>query len=278
MLNSKILPSSEPCIYANNRGLRYGDSFTHIIRGNSSKVFLLRRNYDFLVYAMRKLKMQVPTLFKMSVFATDVELLLQKNRIYKGFAAEVTIFRNHSKSKLAEENSVSVLITVEKTDTEWYELNKKGLKASVIKKYYIPQYQIDNSLTPLFSDEYFINSQSEFKNTDVCLLKSENGTILRSIDSLVIFIHEEKIIIPKIISIENLSPFLGFIVSIAGDLGYEIFKADITERDLDAFDEVFIINPEFGIKWILAYKDRRYFHKISLKLTEEINQRLQLYQ
>ena len=277
MLNSEILLSSKACLFADNRGLLFADSFTHTIRGNSSKAFLLKQDFEFITYAMRKLEMKIPSLFKMSVFATDLGLLLQKNRIYKGFEAHVTVFRNPSGGMIAEDNSISILIQVEPLQDEWYELNKRGLRVGIVKKFHIPEYQIENSLIPIHSQEYFINKIKDFSLSDDWLLTSKNGVIQRSIGSIVIFVSENKIILPKKVHPEKLSVFMSYLVTVAGELGYYVYKGDVTEKDLPKFDEMFLANPVFGIRWILAFKEKRYFHKVSEQLLKEVNQRLKMY-
>ncbi len=277
MLNSKILPSTTACLTADNRGLLYADTFTHTVRGNSSKVFLVKQNFDFIIYAMKKLEMSIPGLFKMSIFATDVELLLQKNRIYKGFRADITVFRNPSSGKLIAENSVSILIQVSACEDEWFTLNKRGLRTAIAKKFFLPDYQIENSLSPIFSKEYFISKINDFSLADDWMLTSKKGVIQRTVDSIVVFVSDNKIIIPKAVNPEYQSVFLSFLISIAGELGYYVYKGEVVEKDLPKFDEMFLVNPVDGIRWVLAFKEKRYFHKVSGQLVKEINQRLQMY-
>ncbi len=276
MLNSEIVLSSKPCLCADNRGVLFADSFTHFIRGNSSKIFMIKLNFDFIIHSMKSMGMNIPHLFKMSIFATDVELLLQKNRIYKGFEASVTVFRNSSVGKIAENNSVSVLIQVNACQDEFYNLNTKGMSIGVEKNITIPDYLIKNSLSPSFSNYYFINKINDFNIVDTWLLTSNKGVIIRSLDSLVLFAIDNKIVIPKIVSPVYLNIILSFVIRIAREQGYYVYKGDVTEKDIVKFDEIFLINPMFGIKWVQSYKDKRFYHKIADQFIKEINRRLKI--
>ncbi|MDD2634576.1 MAG: aminotransferase class IV [Bacteroidales bacterium] len=275
MLNSEILPADKPCLFANNRGLKYGDAFSILLRGNSSKVFLFEQNFDFFIEYMRKSKMQVPVLFEKSIFATDIELLLQKNRIYQGFKAEVTVFRNASETKLSDDNTVSVLITVEKNETEWFKLNNKGLKIDVADWFYIPDFICKNSAYPVFSEEFLLKSNLNFSEADQWLLIDEKQIILRTTDAVLFCTKGKSIYIPKNILPNYYNVFVNFALLTLQELGYQVYKADITRADLIEFDELFLIDPVNGIRWCLAYKGKRYFHKTSDILLDAINKLLQ---
>jgi branched-chain amino acid aminotransferase len=276
MLNGEILPTASPCLFSDNRGLKFGDSFSHVIRGNSSKAFLLKQNFEFIVHAMSKMKMEKPVLFKKPVFATDIELLLQKNRIYKGFVAYVTVFRNASTDKIVKDNSVSIMIVVEKLTEEWFVLNKRGLRLDVIKSFIVPEFIISNNISPVLSEEYFFNDQDVAKADNARALTDDNKILLRTLDSDLFFVKDDKIIIPKRNGLDSISIFSWFLNSLAKDLGFQIYKADVTEDDLVDFDEIFIANPADGLSWVLAYNDKRYFHRVSEKLLTELNDNLQM--
>ncbi len=131
MLNSEIIRSSEPCLFSDNRGILFGDTFSIELRGNSSKAFLSETHFDYLISVMKIMGMERPLFLKRSIFETDLELLLQKNRIYKGFSAMVSVFRSGTGfSRISNENTASVLISVEALPDEYYALNEKGLEAN----------------------------------------------------------------------------------------------------------------------------------------------------
>ncbi|MDD4150853.1 MAG: aminotransferase class IV [Bacteroidales bacterium] len=274
MLNSEILSADKPCLFANNRGLKYGDAFSIVLRGNSSKVFLFDQNYELFIKSMRKLKMKIPVLFKKSIFETDIELLLQKNRIYKGFTADVTIFRNPSATKISDNNTVSILITVEKTENEWFQDSNKGLKIDVADWFYIPEFISKNSFTPIYSEELLLSNNAQFPEADQWLLTDEKNIILRTFDAVLFCVKGQSVFIPKNITPNYYQIFANFVLEILKEYNYQIYKANITNSDLHEFDELFLVDPINGLRWVFGYKQKRYFHKISEKLVKVINERL----
>ncbi len=274
MLNSEIKLASEPCLNATNRGLLYGDSFTYSIRGNSSMAFFLDDSFKYMLDCIRSLKMEVPELLKLSIFATDLELLLQKNRIYKGFSASVTIFRNESNTRVAANNSVSILIVVEAEETEKYLLNEVGLKVGVSQTFKIPDYIIENSILPIFNDTLLgIKEISDYQVDDYIFTDSK-GSLISTSDSLLLFAIDNKLVIPSKVLENSNRFFLNIIVAIAKELKIQITRTDIRQEDLLVVDEVFLVNPVKGINWVLTYKEKRYYHKISSLLVKELNKRL----
>lgn len=269
MLNSEIIPSSSPCLYNNNRGLLYGDSFSFELRGNSSKAFFTDTYFDYMVSTMKLMGMEKPQSLKKSIFTTDLELILQKNRIYKGFYAIISVFRNSIYN-----NSVSILISVDPLPNEYYTINEKGLKVDVYKKQKISPYIFDNSIFPIFNFEYTLRKEIEEKNIDNFLLLDENSNIVKAIDSNILFVKNGHIITPSNFINNNQKTFSLFVLDTAVKCNIPVVTANIKEKDLINLDEIFFINPIYGINWVLAFKEKRYYNKVSSNLINLLNKYL----
>jgi branched-chain amino acid aminotransferase len=56
-------------------------------------------------------------------------------------------------------------------------------------------------------------------------------------------------------------------------LNYDVYdNCSLTIGDIETADEIFLTNAIEGIKWILAFKNKRYYNKISKILTEKLNE------
>jgi branched-subunit amino acid aminotransferase/4-amino-4-deoxychorismate lyase len=271
-LNSEILPTAKPCLSFDNRGLLYADTFSFKIRGNSSKVFFLDSYFDFMISAMRQLKMERPLLLKKSIFATDIELLLQKNRIYKGFTGNISVFRNSSHARLAENNTVSLLITVESTESEFYRVSSKGLKTNVLKNYSLPDHVFISSFTPYFNPELFLMPVLNQYECDDLLITDLNKNIVKSIFGSVFFVKNGSIIVPERIPINADQVFSNIIVSVARQLNIEVLTKDVKSEDLYNFDELFIADVSNGIRFVMALGDKRYLNKVSSIIIKRVNE------
>ena len=61
------------------------------------------------------------------------------------------------------------------------------------------------------------------------------------------------------------------IIRIAATEGLGCTESQITEEDLLAADECFLTNAISGIRWVLAYRDKRYYSKTSRMLVSILN-------
>ena len=62
------------------------------------------------------------------------------------------------------------------------------------------------------------------------------------------------------------------ILEIADSVGFKIsHESSVKEEQLLNASEVFFTNSISGIKWILAYKEKRYYNHNAKKLTDKLN-------
>ena len=61
------------------------------------------------------------------------------------------------------------------------------------------------------------------------------------------------------------------ILALAPSLGLEVLETPIGVNALEQAEEVFTSNAINGVQWVMGYKNKRYFHKVSAKIIEELN-------
>ena len=62
------------------------------------------------------------------------------------------------------------------------------------------------------------------------------------------------------------------ILELASELGLKTSQQiTITETLLLEADEIFLTNAIEGVRWVLAFKNRRYFNKVSKLLCDKLN-------
>lgn len=277
MLNGNILPSSTPCIFHDNRGLRYGDCFTVSLRGTSSKAFFEDEYFDFMIDILKEKNYQIPEIFVKSVFYNDLFLILQKNRIYKGFIAHITFFRNPpSEQKIIRNNSTSILIVPEVFENEFYIFNETGLSLDYFQN---PQSDIffDKKYFGIFNNEIYSHPKViENKFDDLFILDKENN-IIRTLNSSVFFVKDKIVYYPNKIPNDQEKVFALILIAIIELLGYKTEKKEIKINDLQKFDEIFTADLLNGVQYVSAFKNYRYFRRVSLKIANKLNSIIQKY-
>ncbi len=272
MLNSEILLSAKPCLNHDNRGFLYSDSFSFELRGHSSKAFFADSYFDYMISILKLLKMERPVMLKKSIFATDLELLLQKNRIYKGFSAKVTVFRNSSEGKMAINNSASILVAVDSIENENYILSQKGLKLNILKNYSLPDFVFVSNHTSYFNQELLIASKLVESEVDDFFVTDLNGAIVKTLHSNVFFVKEGNLVIPERSVADSSKVFNSVIVETAKALKIPVVSWGIRKEDLYELDEIFLADIKNGITWVMGYSEKRYFHKVSTAMLKKLNE------
>jgi branched-subunit amino acid aminotransferase/4-amino-4-deoxychorismate lyase len=266
MLNGDIMPADKPCLMHNNRSILYADSFSFTLRGNSSKAFFLEEYFDFLLRAVKSLNFERTLSLRKAGFAIDLELVLQKNRIYKGFKADITIFRNSDGS-----DKCSVLIVPEALPDEYYVQPQKGLSVLVYKKFVLPEYIFESEITPIYSKEFFIAREIEHAEIDDFLLCDVNEKIIRSTKALVFFVKEGNLILPTRLPVNSSSVFAAVVEKAAILCGVPVVRWDVSEKDLYDLDEIFIGDVVNGLVSVRGYKEKRFYNKVAARIQKQIN-------
>lgn len=267
MLNGDMLPTDKPCLMCNNRGFLFGDSFGFKLRGNSSQSFFIDEYFDYLLFALKQMRMDRTFILRKSLFITDLELLMQKNRIYKGFSADVRIFRNSDKT-----NNCSVLVVPDALPNEFYAQPNKGWSVLVHKKFALSEYDLASHISPTYSEEFFIAADIVSTGIDDFLLCDNDGRIIRSTNSSVFFVKEGNLILPTKIPNNSEKVFIDIVIKEASEIGIPVVRWEVKEKDLYDLDEIFLANIIDGIVPVMAFKEKRYYNKMSLKLLKKINE------
>ena len=263
-IDGNIQLSEKACISYNNRGLIFGDTFNFEMRGNSSKAFFEDEYFDYFIQSLKYLKFKKSILHRKSSILTDLELLLQKNRIYKGFKARLIVFRNDT-----VDNSCSIIISVDALENEYYPNLANGLKIGVYKDYIIPEYSFEFDFTPRFSGELLLHQKLE--TLDDFLLCDKTGNIIKSLNSSVFFVKNENLILPTRFVNNSSKVFIDIVVRLAKKINIPVINYDVKEKDLYDLDEVFLGDIVGGFKRVMAFKNKRYFYKTAGKFLEALN-------
>jgi branched-chain amino acid aminotransferase len=109
-------------------------------------------------------------------------------------------------------------------------------------------------------------------NLDECIILNTKGNIIEGISSNIFTVKENLIITPSIR--EGCLPGImrQKVIELARKQGYVVQDEAIVQiQDIMAADEIFYTNAVKGIQWVVGFKQRRYFNKVSKSLIYELN-------
>jgi branched-chain amino acid aminotransferase len=86
-----------------------------------------------------------------------------------------------------------------------------------------------------------------------------------------IFVYYEKVLYTPALSEGCIEGVMRRVVmDMAQDEGIEVVEAQISPEIMKRADEIFCTNAVQGVQWVMGYKQKRYFNKISRILQEKL--------
>lgn len=255
-----------------NRAFCYGDALFETMYANGTQIQFFADHMIRLRFGMKTLGMEIPSIIDNDSIEIEITKLLHKNKLYQGVRIRLTVFRNEGGKYTPKDNSVSYLAETEYVEQEQYHLNSKGLSIGLFSQIKKPV----NKLSNLKSANALIYIQAGLyarqNNQDDCLLLNEQNHLVEGISSNLFLIKENTLYTPPLSD----GPVAGImrkqILKIADSLNIKVVnKQSCDEQQLLQADEVFLTNSISGIRWVVGYKDRRYFNHTSKVLMDALN-------
>ncbi len=270
-LNGEMLPFGEPSLMHNNRAFCYGDALFETIHANGTQLQFFTGHYSRLVKSMQILQMEKGSLPDAGMLESLLIKLLNRNHLYKGVRVRLSVFRNTGGFYAPENNTVSWLAETLPLPADQYVLNDKGLKTALFTEFSkqadtLANLKTSNSLLYILAG-LFRKKQGH----DECFIVNTEGRLAETISSNIFIMKEGVLYTPSL----NEGCVAGImrrqIIRIAGIQGLECIESQLTEKDLLAADECFLTNAVAGIRWVMAYRDKRYYSKTSRMLISALN-------
>jgi branched-chain amino acid aminotransferase len=222
---------------------------------------------------MNQLHMDIPMNFP-DIIQKNIKSLITKNKSFLGTRIRLSIFRNSGGLYTPNTNRISYLIESLKLDSQNYFLNKKGLKIGLFDTYKkssnsLSGFKTGNSLPFILAGLH----KNEMKWDD-CLLINERQNLVESVSSNLFIVKDDILFTPSLESGAVNGIMREQIIQIALQRGITVYDDCIVKPEqLKEADEIFLTNAIVGIRWVVAYGERRYFNRSAKILMEELNKR-----
>jgi len=271
VLNEKFYLNNETVISHHNRALCYGDALFETIRCLGTTPVFFDIHTERLIKGMKILKMAIPDNFQI-ILRTYIEKLLNKNRIFKGARIRVTVFRNEGGLYTPEDRNISWIMESIPLDNEQFRFEPKGLTIDIYDAVHKPVNILSNLKTTNALIFVLAGIFRQENKLDDCFILNQYGRITESISSNVFVVKEKLILTPSLSEGCIEGTMRKTIIGLARQNGFEVIEKGVLEKNLVEAEEIFVTNSIQGIRWIAAYKDRRYFNFASRKLIAALNQ------
>jgi branched-chain amino acid aminotransferase len=274
-LNGKLIQQEVPILSNTNRAFRYGDALFETVKCVNGIPLFLEAHLQRLYAGMEVLEYEWNDQLLKTILNEEIKRLLIRNRLKEGARLRITIFRNDGGRYTPETNTVSILLETS-PEMNHYQLNDSGLSIGVFDEIFKPIH-IFNSLKSanalLFVKAGLTKTK---KQVDDLIILNSKGLVCETISSNIFMIIHKRLITPPLS--EGCLPGImrQNILALAPKLGLEVLETPVGVNALDQAEEVFISNSINGVQWIKGYESKRYFHKISKRIIDELNALIQV--
>ena len=272
-LNGNFIKLDQPVFNNDNRAFHYGDALFETIHANGTKPQFLELHITRLIHGMTILKMNTPEDFKTGYFERLITNILNKNRQLQGARIRLTVFRNPGGLYTPSSNEVSFLIESFPLEHDRYILNTKGYAIDVYEDIRKPV----NALSNLKSTNSLIfvlaGIFKKEKKLDDCLIINEKQRVIESISSNIFAVKNSRILTPGLTEGCLAGIMRHTIIGILKSHNYFVNdNCSLTVQDLLAADEILLTNAIAGIRWVMAFRQKRYYNDTSKFLINKLNE------
>ena len=270
-LNGEMLPAGEPAIMHENRAFCYGDALFETIHANGTKLQFFDEHYRRLERSMNKLNMKRSSQLEADSLESNIIRLLNKNHLHQGVRIRLTVFRNSGGYYTPDTNACSFLAETIPLPHDHYHLNEKGLKAGIyttILKHpdELANLKTANSLLYIMAGLY-----RKEAGLDECIILNTDRRLAECISSNIFLLKNGTIHTPSLDEGCVAGIMRNQIIRIAKQEGIECMESKLSENDILEADEFFMTNSITGIRWVVAFRQKRYYSKTSRILITCLN-------
>lgn len=268
--NGTIVPNDTKLVTAENRSFRYGDGLFETMLYTGGEIRFLHLHVERLQRSMQKIQLDQYTMFD-EYFIKKItdELIRKNNMVGQRVRVRLAVYRDGAGIYTPSSNKPAYVLEVQKLDIQIRD-KKVGLIVDLyteIKKPYsdLSELKSNNSLVYVLAGNY----KKKFDYDDVFILNQE-GFLCEALTSN-LFVYFDKVLYTPALNQGCIDGVMRRVVmDMAEDENIPVVEAQISPEIMKKADELFCTNAVQGIQWVMGYKQKRYFNKISRVLQEKL--------
>lgn len=268
--NGTIIPQDNAILNVNSRALRYGDGLFETMLYQNGEIRFLPFHVERLQRSMQKLALDNPQKYDIYFIKTITDELVRKNNmIGQKIRVRLIVYREGGGLYSPISNKTGFILQVDRV-VDSLKDKKIGLIIGLyteIKKPYseLSEIKSNNALVYVMAGLH----KQKFDFDDVLILNQE-GYLCEALSSNVFVYYEKTLYTPAINQGCINGVMRRVVMDIAESEGIPVIEAQINAEIMKKADEIFCTNAVQGIQWVMGYKQKRYFNKISRVLQEKL--------
>lgn len=261
--NGTVVPQDMAILDVDSRAFRYGDGIFETMLWKDGDIRFLDLHLERLQESLSMLHFDDADQFNAFFIRSKVEELLRKNSMVGQQArVRLIVFRQGGGLYSPESNKAAYIFQVDRKP-ETLRDKKTGLIIDIYteyKKAYSELSKIKSNNALIYVMAGLFKKKNAF---DEVLILNQSGNLCEALASN-IFIYYDKVLYTPALSEGCIAGVMRRVVmDMAQEQGIEVVEAEIKPDIVKVADEIFCTNAVEGIQWVMGYKHKRYFNKVS---------------
>lgn len=269
--NGTIVLGDMAILTADNRAFRYGDGIFETMLFKDGAIRFLDRHVARLQRSMQKVQLDKVSKFDAFFIKSITEELIRKNKMVgQKVRVRLIVFRDGDGLYTPLSNEPVFVLQVQK-----YEEPQRNNKIGLIVDLYSEFKKPFSDLSDLKSNNALLYVMAGlFKakgKLDEVLILNQEGFLCEALTSNVFIYYEKTLYTPALNQGCVDGVMRRVVMDIAEAEGIPVVEAQISPEIMQEADEIFCTNAVQGIQWVMGYKQKRYFNRISRILQERVS-------
>ena len=273
-INGRILEREKTGLAIDNRAFRFGDSLFESIRVSGGRPLFMEDHFSRLIRGMKDFKMENSRQWDLSSFRQEVLKVIEANHFIGGGRLRFTIFRQGEGLYAPSGNDIGYTVDLTSGLPDSFELNGDGFLIGTFSDWPLSankysRYKTNNCLPYITAGLY-----ARDNGFDDVLILNTDGNISEAVSSNVFMSIEGILYTPPLSDACVAGIMRKKVIQLSRKLKIAVVESSLSPNMLEKADEVILSNAISGLRWAGSYEKKRYFHKLSVRLTEALNQLL----
>jgi branched-chain amino acid aminotransferase len=270
-VNGQFLPIENAHVKLSNRSFKYGDGLFETMRFQNGQILFVDAHFERLIAGMFVLGFETSFFDIETVYHDCLKLVNDKN--LSAARIRLHIYRNDGGFYKPATDQCSYVIEAESLEEENFIINEKGYHIGLFADIRKPI----NSLSGIKSANgllYVLAARhADIQNWNDALILNEKGRICECSTSNIFLIMPDKSILTPSLTEGCLAGVMRKnVIELLSNSGRKVVEGAVLTEDLYRAEEVFLTNVIQGIRWCIAFKEKRFYSTKTRVILNELQQ------
>lgn len=272
--NGNIIDANQPIFTSGNRAFRYGDALFETIRLMQGEILFFEKHLRRLSSGMDLLGMNPHDDLTFHNLYLSIRHLDQVNNLKGNGRIRLEVFRNDGGLYTPLTNDVSFHIETSAVLLNKYQLNESGLKIEIYTDIKKPVSRLSNLKSS--NALYYVMAGLHKRKLGIgdCLVLNTDGRVAEAISSNLFMTENGVVYTPALSEACVAGVMRETVIEHLRANEIRVEEKGISTDDLLRADEIFLTDVIHGIRWVSAFRNKRYFNSFSKSLLTAINESL----